>query len=130
MKKKPIMIAAVILIILCVCAGGIYYVTRPETAEGSKEITVEVIHGDETEKEFTYQTDAEYLGEVLLENELVVGTESEYGLYITEVDGEAADDSLQQWWGITKDGEMTSTGADTTPIEDGDHFELTLNEGY
>ncbi len=130
MRKKPILIAAIVLLILCLGAGIIYFVTAPGTTEGSKEITVQVIHGDESEKEFVYQTDAEYLGDVLLENELVVGTESEYGLYITEVDGEAADESQEQWWGISKDGEMTSTGADTTPIEDGDHFELTLNEGY
>lgn len=27
-------------------------------------------------------------------------------------------------------GEMVNTSVDTTPIEDGDEFELTLKEGY
>ena len=58
------------------------------------------------------------------------GTESAYGLFITTVDGETADDSLQQWWCITRSGEMLSTGADQTPIADGEQYELTLTEGY
>ena len=44
-----------------------------------------------------------------------------------EVDGVEADDSKSQWWCITKDGEQVNTGVDATPIEDGDHYELTLS---
>ena len=89
-----------------------------------------VVHGDGSEADFQYRTDAEYLGEVLTENGLAEGTESAYGLFITTVDGETADDSLQQWWCITREGEMLSTGADQTPIADGEQYELTLTEGY
>jgi hypothetical protein len=42
-------------------------------------------------------------------------------------DGETADDSQEQWWGFTKSGEYVETGVDATDIEDGDHFEFTLN---
>ena len=48
----------------------------------------------------------------------------------TEADGETANESLQQWWCITKGGEQVNTSVDSTPIQDGDHFELTLKEGY
>ena len=51
-------------------------------------------------------------------------------MFITTVDGETADDSKEQWWCITKGGEMVNTGADQTPIQDQDQFELTLKEGY
>ena len=68
--------------------------------------------------------------EVLTENGLAEGTESAYGLFITTVDGETADESLQQWWCITREGEMLSTGADQTPIAHGEQYELTLTEGY
>ena len=51
-------------------------------------------------------------------------------MYILTVDGETADESKQQWWCITKGGEMVNTSVDTTPIQDGDQFELTLKEGY
>ena len=77
-----------------------------------------------------YQTDAEYLGKVLEDEQLVEGDQGQYGLFITVADGEQADDSKQQWWCLTKGGEMVNTSADQTPIADGDRYELTLKEGY
>ncbi|MCI9421307.1 MAG: DUF4430 domain-containing protein [Dorea sp.] len=109
---------------------GIYKVFMPKGQTGAKEITVTVVHADETSKDFVYQTDAAYLGEVLKSEELVEGTEGEFGMFITSVDGETADDSKEQWWCITKGGEALNTSADQTPIEDGEKFELTLTEGY
>ena len=128
--KKKLLIGCGALVLACLLAAVLYIQTRPETAEGAKTIDVVAVHGDGTEAAFQYQTDAEYLGEVLVENELAEGTESAYGLFITTVDGETADDSLQQWWCITRSGEMLSTGADQTPIADGEQYELTLTEGY
>ncbi len=129
MNKKTGILGA-ILIILCIGAGIFYSQNKPEPTAGTKEISVLVTHTDQNEKTFTYQTTAEYLGEVLQENELVDGEVGQYGLFITMVDGETADDSKQQWWCITKGGEQVNTSADTTPIADGDQFELTLTEGY
>lgn len=128
--KKKLLIGCGALVLAYLLAAVLYIQTRPETAEGAKTIDVVVVHGDGTEAAFQYHTDAEYLGEVLVENELAEGTESAYGLFITTVDGETADDSLQQWWCITRSGEMLSTGADQTPIADGEQYELTLTEGY
>lgn len=129
MKKKTL-IGCGALVAACLLAALLYLQTRPETAAGNKTIDVVVVHGDGSEAAFQYQTDAEYLGDVLTENGLVEGTESTYGLFITTVDGETADDSLQQWWCVTREGEMLSTGADQTPIADGEQYELTLTEGY
>ena len=52
------------------------------------------------------------------------------GLYVTTVDGVTADDGNQEWWCFTLNGETINTGVDTTPIADGDHFEITLTTGY
>lgn len=128
--RKKLLIGCGALVIACLLAAVLYMQTRPEPTEGAKAIDVVVVHGDGSEATFQYQTDAEYLGEVLTENGLVEGTESSYGLFITTVDGETADESLQQWWCITREGEMLSTGADQTPIADGEQYELTLTEGY
>ena len=50
-----------------------------------------------------------------MENEgLIEGEEGQYGLFITAVDGVKADDSKNQWWCITKNGEQVNTGVDTT----------------
>ena len=128
--RKKLLIGCGALVVACLLAAVLYIQTRPGTTEGAKAIDVVVVHGDGSEDTFQYQTDAEYLGDVLTENGLVEGTESSYGLFITTVDGETADDSLQQWWCITREGEMLSTGADQTPIADGEQYELTLTEGY
>ena len=85
-------------------------------------------HGEE--EAFTIETDAEYLRGALESIDLIEGSESEYGLFVTAVNGIAADDSKQEWWCFTKGGEEMMTGVDTTPIADGDAFEITLTEGY
>ena len=64
------------------------------------------------------------------EEDLIKGSESAYGLFVTSVDGVEADSAKEQWWCFTKNGEMLSTGVDTTPIQDGDKFEITLTTGY
>lgn len=106
---------------------GLWRFTRPQTQAGDKTIVVQVVHADESSKEFTCRTDAEYLGQVLLAEKLVEGEQSAYGLFITTVDGETAQDSLHQWWCVTKGGERVDTGVDSTPVADGDHFELTMS---
>lgn len=128
--RKKLLMGCGALVVACLLAAVLYIQTRPGTTEGAKAIDVVVVHGDGSEATFQYQTDAEYLGDVLTENGLVEGTESSYGLFITTVDGETADESLQQWWCITREGETLSTGADQTPIADGEQYELTLTEGY
>ena len=105
-----------------VCAGC--------TTAGSKTITVEVVHKNASTKTFTYQTDEEYLGAVLLEESLVKGSMGEYGLYITEVDGEVADYAVDKsYWALYEGEEYAMQGADTTPIADGDNFSLVYTIG-
>ena len=129
MNRKTGILAG-ILILLCIGAGILFHAYKPETTAGAKKIDIIVTHADKTENTFAYQTDAEYLADVLLENELVEGDMGSYGLFITTVDGETVDESKQQWWCITKGGEQVNSVADALPIADGDQFELTLMEGY
>ena len=121
-------LAAAVLLAAALLAG--YFMTRPETHGGEKDVELLVIHGDGTRREFELETNAEYLGEVLLERGIIAGTEGEYGLYVETVDGETADPDAQQWWCLTREGERLSTGVDTTPIADGDDYELTLTTGW
>ncbi len=130
MKKKIIAAASILIIFICVLCAALYMGNKKETKEGTKKVSVEVIHGDGKAETFEYSTEAEFLGEILKENELVEGEEGEYGLFITSVDGEKADDTKEQWWCITKGGAQVNTSVDKTPVQDGDKFELTLTEGY
>lgn len=97
------------------------------TAEAVKTITLTVVHRDGSSKDFTIETGKETLGEALADEGLIEGEDSEYGLFVTKVDGEEADGSKHEFWSLTIGGEMASTGVDSTPIEDGGQFELTLS---
>lgn len=130
MNRKKELAALLALAVICIGAVFLYLRFKPQTVQGEKEVTVTVVHGDGTEKEFSYQTDRAYLGEVLTDNKLVKGDKGPYGLFIETADGERAEVGRQQWWCITKAGERVDTSADQTPILDGDRYELTLKEGY
>lgn len=119
-------ILVVLLVIFAICAVRFL----PETDQGKKTIEVEVVYADESSDEFTIKTEEEFLRGALEQEELVAGTESDYGLYIQTVNGVSADESNQEWWAISKDEEELTTGADTTPIADGEHYELTLKTGW
>ena len=130
MKKKGTLIAGVLLVLVCVLAGVIAIKFKPQTAAGDKNITVIVVHGDGSEKEFAYQTDEEYLGPVILGEGLVVGEQGPYGLMISAVDGEEASwEKNQSYWALHIGTEYATTGADTTPIADGDMFSLVYTIG-
>ncbi len=104
------------------------YTEDTELGEGAVTIQVEVQAGDKSVT-ITVHTDKDNLGAALTENKLVEGDQSEYGLYIKVVNGIKADfDTDGAWWGIYKNGEMTPTGADTTPIADGEHYELVYSK--
>ena len=90
-------------------------------------LSIQVIVSEEDTRAFTVTTDENYLGPALEAEGLIEGEKGQYGLFITTVDGVKADDSKNQWWCITKGGEDVYTGADSTPIADGDCFELTLS---
>lgn len=129
-KTRNIIIAVAVLLVLVIGALVIARVYHPAASVGGKTVTVEVVHGDGSVNTFDISTDEETLRGALDQESLIDGTESEYGIYILTVDGETADESEQQWWSITQDGEMCMYGADELMISDGDHYELTLVTGW
>lgn len=130
-KNKKLIIAVAVLLVLVIGALLIWQFNRPAAQEGGKSIVFEVIHKDESRKDFPIQTDAENLRGALEQVEgLIAGSESEYGLFVEAVDGESADMAEQEWWCFTKNGEMLPTGVDDTMIADGEHYEATFTVGW
>lgn len=129
-KTRNSIIAVIILAALIVAGIFIYRANKPKPNAGGKALTVLVVHGDKTEKTFEFKTDAENLRVACEEQKLIEGTESEYGLFVTTVDGEKADDTKQEWWAVSKDGEMLQTGVDDAVIADGEKYEFTLTVGW
>lgn len=121
---------AIVLVALIAVFAIVYGNSNKPAAAGSKTITVQIITSETDTVTKTIQTDAEFLRGALEQENLVQGEESQYGLFVKTVNGVTADDAQQQWWCFTKGGEDLFTGVDTTPIADGDKFEITLKTGY
>jgi hypothetical protein len=129
MNSKKTWIALGALIVVIALLVGVFFLTRPETQKGAKEITVTVIHADGTEKTFTYHTDEEYLDKVLLAEELITGHEDTYGLVIDSVDGETASwEADSAYWSLYVGEEYATTGISQTPVEDGASYKLVYEK--
>ena len=130
MKKNQKLVLAAVMVVVALIVAAIYLSTRPAASQGAKTVTVEVVHGDGTAKTFTYHTDAEYLGEVLLAEGLIEGDQGQFGLYITKVDGETADyDENSAYWARYEGEDYAMQGIDQTPIADGGTFSLVYTIG-
>lgn len=123
MKNKKLLLAVVAFAVLIGVALAAYFLTRPETTQGAKTYTVTVVHADGSEKPFELHTDAEYLGDALLEAELIRATDGPYGLDVSHVDGEKAvwaEDNA--YWALYIGEEYSMTGVSETPVHDGSVF--------
>lgn len=129
MKQKQILLAVGVLVVLAAAMVGVYLAFGPQAQAGEKDITLLVVNGDDIET-FEIHTEEEFLRGALEQEGLVRGQESATGLYVQTVNGITADESQQQWWCFTKAGEAVMTGVDSTPIADGDTFEVTLTTGW
>ncbi len=133
MKKKTLIIAIAAALALALLAAGmvaLYLQFRPAAETGTKEFTVTVVHKDGTEKSFSYRSDEEFLGTVLLAEGLIEGEEGPYGLMVSAVDGEVADWNVDQsYWALFIGEDYATTGVDMTPIRDGDAYRLVYTIG-
>ena len=129
--KKRTLLALIGFLILLIAVFSVWYFNRPAPVEGTKTITLEVVHGDGTITSFTVLSEADSLRSALEQVDgLIDGEESPYGLMVYTVDGETADYSRDQsWWCLTKSGEWIDTGVDDTIIADGEHYEFTYTIG-
>lgn len=129
MKKKTKIIAALVAVLAVVAVFGlIYRFFGPRAQQGTKSYTVEVVGSDGSSKTYQGRTDAEYLSGLMDELQAegdfsYEGTSSDYGLFITAINGETADyDKDGAYWSIYVNGEYGQYGADQQPVADGDAF--------
>ena len=104
------------------------YTEDTTLGEGTCTFYTEVKVGEHTVT-FTIKTDETILGDALLGVELIAGEDSDYGLYVKDVNGIRADYDLDQaYWGFYENGEMLMVGVDGVEIEDGDHYEIVYSK--
>jgi len=126
MKKHLKKLLAAAAFALLVAAMALVYVRfGAKPVSGSKSITITVIDSAAKETAYSLRTSAEYLLGAMEETEGLTfsGSEGPYGMMITEVNGEAADYSVNgAYWGFTVNGEYGNYGVSDQPVHDGDAF--------
>ena len=125
-KQKKTIAAAIVLVVLIAAAFICWRVFAPTANAGSKTISVVITHNDGTSKTETLSTDAETLWDAMREKGLIDGTDSDYGKWVTTVDGETADEANGQFWMFTRGGEWVDTACDATYIADGESYEFFI----
>ncbi|MBO5164485.1 MAG: DUF4430 domain-containing protein [Ruminococcus sp.] len=131
-KKLVISIVGiVVLIALCVVMWLVHDSAQKEPDENIKTITVQVkSERDSYSFEQEYTTDAKCFGDFLETADLIGFDDTEYGRYITSVQGMEANDEEQSWWSISVNGESAVTGVDEIVVEDGSVYLLELKIGW
>ena len=114
---------AIVLLIGGLVAAWLIWGAKPQA--GAKEITIEVINSANESTVYELNTDAEFLRQAMDEAEGLTydGTESEYGMMVSTVNGEVADYNVDgAYWGFYVNDTYCNYGIDTQPVMDGDAF--------
>ncbi len=98
------------------------YTQDTKLGDGATSITVEVQAGEHSVA-FELNTDKAVLADAMAEFDLVSGEESEYGLYIKEVNGIVADyDADKAYWALYQGDEYSMAGADSVKVTNGSTY--------
>ena len=126
MKKTLAAVLMTIMVMGLVACGDKDEKESGNTAEAGKySITVEVKDADGNVSSYTGKTDAEVLSEAIgdIEGVTLEGYDSDYGFFITAVNGIVADEE-GAYWAVYVNGEYGMCGIDTQPVADGDTYTL------
>ena len=132
------LLLCVLLIAAAVCTScaptltdlGATIVAEKEVGEGEKTITFTAVNGANEATVFTVHTDAEYLRGALEPHGIIAGTETDYGMWVSTVNGVTANDEKQEWWKLYEGNEMSNYGVDTQAIKDGGSYTFALTVGW
>ena len=97
--------------------------------EGQTKFFFTVVDKDGNATEFEIHTDKATVGEALLELNLIAGDESEYGLYVKQVNGITADyDVDQTYWAFYVNDAYATAGVDATAVEAGAKYAFKVEK--
>lgn len=79
---------------------------------------------------FEFYTDAENIGDALLEYGFISGDNDAYGLYVKMVNGVKAEyETDGTYWAFYVNGDLATTGVSSTPVEDEMSYMFQIEEG-
>ncbi len=144
MKKILVRVFSAVLVGILLFVG-IQHFIQPNTEEGAKSITIQVVIIEESEEiifDETINTDALYLAEVLEEleqNQLILvhlggSKDDQYGRFLVGFnDYKTTDMSVGPWWGYSSETNQDCldagfcSGVDMAPVYDQDVFVFTFD---
>ena len=130
-RTLSLILSIVLIAAMALCFTGCGGSSTPETTAAAGitfDFKVVDLEGSETPFEITSAKAT--VGEALLDEGLIEGEDSEYGLYVTTVNGITADwDADQTYWAFYIDGEYATTGVDSTEIVEGQVYSFVLTKG-
>ncbi|WP_029232316.1 DUF4430 domain-containing protein [Butyrivibrio sp. VCB2006] len=126
-NNKKTIIGVVCLVALLAVFSVCWFAFGPKATKGAKHITVEVLNSAGEATEYQLDTDAEFLRQAM--DELNAqgfsydGTDSEYGIMVSTINGEVADYNTDgAYWSLFVNDEYGQYGADSQPVTDGDKY--------
>lgn len=130
MNMRKLLSVALALVLIAAMALNFAGCAKDNATGGEKSFTFIVTDLEGSETSFAVTSAKQTVGEALLDEGLIEGSESEYGLYVTSVNGLTADwDKDQTYWAFYIDGDYASTGVDQTDITDGATYSFVLTKG-
>ena len=128
-KMMRLILCTVLIAAMALMAVGCGSKSAETTASGVS-FTFVVTDLEGNESTFDITTSKATVGEALLDEGLIAGENSEYGLYVTSVNGMTADwDNDQTYWAFYIDGEYAMTGVDATEVTEGAPYSFVLTTG-
>lgn len=124
---RKVAIGIVALVAAVALLAVVFFLFRQKPVEGSKAISIEVVDDEQKNVIYDVKTDAEYLRQAMEEAEGLEfsGSESEYGMMVTTVNGVTADYNVNgAYWSFYVNGEYCNYGIETQPVLDGDAFRI------
>ena len=129
MNKKIILVLIVLGISLLAFVGYKNFIV-PKAVEGEKEVTIHIINDKENmDKTFTYNTDGEYLIDLLEEKKDELGItfqDFDFGKMIVAMLGYTVDEINNEYFHIYVNGEDATTGVGEIPLMDKDTYTFEL----
>lgn len=93
--------------------------------DGAVSFSLEVVDEEAKSVKATIKTDASTVGEALLDLGIIDGEDSEYGLFVTTVNGKTLDyEKDGKYWAFYINDEYAATGVDTTEVAEGTSYKF------
>ncbi len=125
-NKKLIILVCTIIICSLSLSSLLFPNSQNTHREGNKKYHLTIVIADGEQREYELQSDEEYLGPALRKENLISGTDYYGNFFVTAVDNIYANSTEKEYWALYKNGELSQTGVDSTPICENDSFRFEL----